>query len=321
MKILYVHGFASSGMSGTSQIIRQTLPEATLVSPDLPEHPKEALEMLRNVCRDERPDLVIGTSMGGMYAEQLYGIPRILVNPAFEIADTLIKNIGLGRHPYLSERKDGKKDILVTKSTIQEFREVTCKAFSGSEDEDKRLVYGLFGKRDTLVDTYDLFAAHYPQAVRFDGEHRLNDHAFHHSVLPIIHRLRDQREGRERARIAIETDCLRSKGKKETGYELLPSVMKAIETLYYTYDLYFLSPAPTYGGEPMEETRDWIETNVGVIAYDRLVFTTHEELLYVDHLISRKECEKSVGSQIIFGSAAFKTWDNILEYFSHMGGQ
>ena len=322
MKILYVHGFASSGHSGTTQHLHQTLPEAEIVSPDLPEKPSEALELLQILCKKENPDLIIGSSMGGMYAEQLYGYPRILVNPAFEMADTLMKNLGLGRHAYLSPREDGVKDLLVTKSTIQEFRSVTDRSFSGAEAEDKRIVYGLFGKRDPLVNTYDLFASHYPNAVRFDGEHRLNDHAFHHSVLPLIHRLSDLTNGTERAKIVISIDCLRRRNDKEaSGYELLPSALKAVETLYYTYDLYFLIPSPTYGTESLDEARAWIEEHIGVPAYDRLVYTTHAELLYADHLISREEHPNALGGQHVFGQPAMKTWDDVLEYFSHMGGQ
>ena len=41
-KIMYVHGFASSGQSGTVSRIRQVLPGATVVAPDLPIHPQEA---------------------------------------------------------------------------------------------------------------------------------------------------------------------------------------------------------------------------------------------------------------------------------------
>ena len=74
-KILYVHGFASSGQSGTVTKIREMIPDATVVAPDLPLHPEEALALLRDTCAKEQPDLIIGTSMGGMYTEMLYGIP------------------------------------------------------------------------------------------------------------------------------------------------------------------------------------------------------------------------------------------------------
>jgi hypothetical protein len=49
-KILYVHGFASSGQSGTVTLLRTILPSATVVAPDLPIHPHEALELLQSIC-------------------------------------------------------------------------------------------------------------------------------------------------------------------------------------------------------------------------------------------------------------------------------
>ena len=66
--VLYCHGFASSGQSGTVTRLREVMPQAKVIAPDLPVHPAEAIALLRNICQQERPDLIIGTSMGGMYA-------------------------------------------------------------------------------------------------------------------------------------------------------------------------------------------------------------------------------------------------------------
>ena len=40
---------------------------------DIPLHPEEGLELLRQKAEEEKPDLIIGTSMGG------YGIDRIYI--------------------------------------------------------------------------------------------------------------------------------------------------------------------------------------------------------------------------------------------------
>ena len=62
---MYVHGFGSSGQSGTVTRIREVFPNAIVIAPDLPIHPQEAMDLLRETCDKEKPDLVIGTSMGG----------------------------------------------------------------------------------------------------------------------------------------------------------------------------------------------------------------------------------------------------------------
>ena len=51
--VLYVHGFGSSGQSGTVTRIREALPSARVIAPDLPVHPQEALALLRATCERE----------------------------------------------------------------------------------------------------------------------------------------------------------------------------------------------------------------------------------------------------------------------------
>ena len=48
-KILYVHGFGSSGQSGTVTRMREVLPQARVIAPDLPIHPKEAVRLLHDL--------------------------------------------------------------------------------------------------------------------------------------------------------------------------------------------------------------------------------------------------------------------------------
>ena len=106
-KILYVHGFASRGQSGTVKLLRTVLPSATVIAPDLPIHPTEAMDLLHRTCETEHPDLIIGSSMGGMMAEMLYGYDRILVNPAFRMGDTMGSHGMIGKLTFLNPRQDG----------------------------------------------------------------------------------------------------------------------------------------------------------------------------------------------------------------------
>ena len=80
--ILYIHGLSSSGASGTARHLQALLPDIRVIAPDLPIDPDEALAMLRDLVATERPDIVIGTSMGGMFAQQLYDCRKILVHDA-----------------------------------------------------------------------------------------------------------------------------------------------------------------------------------------------------------------------------------------------
>lgn len=319
-KILYVHGFSSSGQSGTVVKIREMLPGATVVAPDLPLHPAEAMDLLHNICDTENPDLIIGTSMGGMYAEMLYGYDRILVNPAFQMGDTMLKHGMLGKNTFLNPRQDGVQEFIVTKSLVEEYKEITAKCFAGvTEEESRDRVYGLFGDEDPVVHTRDLFSQHYRNAISFHGEHRMNDKILLHSVLPVVQWIDDRQEHRERPIIYVSIDTLR-----DARGNQMSSAMKAFRYLFEHYAMYIVAPSPAYNPEYIAEVMRWAEDVVNVPAWQHLVFTNRKDLIYGDYLIDPSEeygAADFMGTLIKFGSDTFKTWEEIIEFFSRLGGQ
>jgi predicted esterase YcpF (UPF0227 family) len=319
-KILYVHGFASSGQSGTVTRIRTVLPSAEVIAPDLPLHPQEALDLLRATCEQEKPDLIIGTSMGGMYTEMLYGYDRIIVNPAFEMGDTMLSHNMVGAQHYQNPRRDGVQDFMVTKALVKEYKDMTEQCFGGvNEKERDEHVIGLFGDRDETVNTFDLFHAHYPRAIRFHGEHRMNDDSFMHSVLPVIRWFDDWQEGRERSVIYIATDSLiDSYGKPRA------SAQKAFRRLLETYHLFIVAPSPADNPQAFADVQAWAQEYINVPAYNHVIFTNQLNLLYGDYLISgsaKDGASDFMGTRIPFGDDTFKTWEEVITYFDRLGGQ
>ena len=319
-KILYVHGFASSGQSGTVAKIREMLPGATVVAPDLPVHPEEAIALLKDTCEGERPDLVIGTSMGGMYAEMLYGYDRILVNPAFQMGDTMLKHGMVGKNTFLNPRQDGVQEFIVTKALVEEYKEATARCFSAvtPEERDKR-VYGLFGDEDPVVHTMGIFAEHYRNAVSFHGEHRMNDKILLHSVIPVVRWIDDRQEGRARPIVYIGIDALRdARGNQQS------SAMKAYTFLLEFYDVYIVAPSPTNAPDYVAGVAEWAQRTVNVPAWNHVVFTNRKDLLYGDYLIDPSDdfgAADFVGTRVRFGDDTFKTWEEIIEFFGRLGGQ
>lgn len=316
-KVLYVHGFASSGASGTVKWLRDHLQGTTVVAPDIPTEPLKAIELLRRVAADEQPDLVIGTSMGGMLAEHLHGFDRILVNPAFEIAETLRTNIGLGMHTFFNARQDGQKEFLVTKKTLEAFREVTSHCFEKTDEEEQERVYGLFGTDDDLVHTYPLFCRHYRHAIRFKGGHRLDDHVRTHALMPVVRWIDDRQQGRQRPILYIALDgALRKADGKPLG-----SSVNAFEQLAAIYDVRVVASCPWISPEKMQADRLWVEDYLGVPAYDRLVFCNHAHLLYGDYYITPAPDPRFLGTSLTYGDDTFRTWEDVLTYFERLGGQ
>ena len=188
MKVLYIHGFASAGSTGSATQMRNHFyPKGVQVlSPDVPVEPLRAIAFLHDYVQEHKPDLIVATSMGAMYAEQLYGIRRILVNPSFHMA-RLLTFRGMGRQEFRNKREDGAKDFKVDKQMIAEFKEVEKQSFQGITPEEKQLVWGLFGTRDKNVNCQPDFRKHYgtAQMSLFDGEHYLNGEVLGKVIIPL----------------------------------------------------------------------------------------------------------------------------------------
>jgi hypothetical protein len=320
--VLFVHGFASSGRSGTARSLRVLLPETEILAPDIPVDPHEAFAFLRSLVAERRPDVILGTSMGGMYSEMLYGIDRILVNPAFQLADTILKNNGLGRKEFHNPREDGQKDFLVTKGMLEDFREVSSHCFEGVNREEQQRVFALFGRRDTLVFTHDLTREHYTQCISYDGEHSLNDTALLYSVLPVMQWIDDRQRGISRPSVLLAfDDVLRYRHNGETA----SAALKAVHFLAQRFDLQFVIGGEADGWKEMEEKRAWVEENIGVPAWNRTVLTTRKDLLLGDYLVDAHpedaRGDSFMGTLVPFGGPGFRDWEETMTYFARICGE
>lgn len=314
--VMYVHGFASSAQTGTVKKIAELLPNARVVAYDLPLHPHEALDLLRAKCEEDHPDLIVGTSMGGMFTEQLRGFDRIVVNPAFEMAETMKAHNMMGKQVFSNPRADGVQEFFVTKALVGEYKEVCEGNFKNIDEIEENRVFGLFGDEDETVDTYDLFAQHYPNAIRFHGGHRLTDTSLLHGVIPVIRWIDDRQEHRERRIVYVAANTLKDSWDKPRS-----SLLKAYNMLIENYDVYIVAPAPWRDPDYTRLLTDWVRQYVGVPAHDRIVFANDIALLYGDYLVSSAGNDRFAGTLLELGSDEFKTWEEIIVYFERLGGQ
>ena len=320
-KILYVHGFGSAGSTHTAQLLREMMPQCTVVSPDLPIHPEEALHLLQATTQAEKPDLIIGTSMGGMYTELLKGFDRICVNPAFQMAETMHEHGMTGKQTFQNPRQDGQQEFIVTKTLVKEYKAATERCFADIDDNERRRVYGLFGDNDTTVHTYDLFLEHYPNAIRFHGEHRLNDKVLLHYLIPVIRWIDDRQEGRERRKVVIDFDVMHDSYMKPVS-----SLRKAYEFLTEHYEVFIVAPAPSARPADMPEVAAWVEEHINAPAWNHLLFTNQPELINADYLIRNSEkpwpeAGMFFGTLLAFGKDDLKTFEDVITFFDRLGGQ
>ena len=172
-KILFLHGFFASGQCIPALALRDAFEgKAQVLTPDLPIHPQMALEMIREICNTEKPDLLVGNSCGSFYAQMLapkVGLPALLGNPHFKMTEFLKQRIG--EHEYKSPRKDGNQKFVINEALIQEFAELEAIQFNSCTPDYKDKIWGIFGEKDTLAHFKPLFLEHYNHSFHFPGAH------------------------------------------------------------------------------------------------------------------------------------------------------
>ena len=186
-KLLYIHGLSSSGNSSTAKNLAQLLPDADIIAPDLPINPVEAIRLLQEICKSELPEIIIGTSMGGMFAQQMHGYKKILVNPAFHVSEFLRKNIGV--QAFLNSRKDGATTYKVTNLLCDEYLNIENRQFEEITPFDRENTYALFGEKDELVNCQKEYLQYYEKFEWFSGAHRLTFNDVQKVVMSLVKRI------------------------------------------------------------------------------------------------------------------------------------
>ena len=152
-KVAFFHGLESLHYSEKNQILEQTF--ETVYAPPMDYHDTDVFQKVLNYIEKDRPDILIGSSMGGWFAYALSthtGIPTLLFNPAvhsrprsFDLplgAETSTHIIVLGNND----------DVIDPKKTINWFKE-NCKGDTlfDHEDIEHRIPKEVFQK---CIDSY-----------------------------------------------------------------------------------------------------------------------------------------------------------------------
>ena len=190
-KILFLHGFYASGQCIPAMTLREAFEgKAQVLTPDLPTHPRMALEQIKTFCDKEKPDLLVGNSCGSFYAQMVAPIietPALLGNPHFKMTEFLKTRIG--EHEYKSPRKDGKQRFVIDEALIEEFAELEAIQFESCRPDSKDRIWGLFGEKDTLAHFEPLFLEHYSHSFHFPGGHTPTADEVRTWYVPLIEKL------------------------------------------------------------------------------------------------------------------------------------
>lgn len=188
IKIMFLHGFTSSGACEIADTLRKELDGiAEVVAPDIPLHPYEAMDVLQDLCGEQQFDLIVGSSCGSFYGQQLVRfttLPAILVSPFLNMTEFLEPRIGI--HEYKSPRKDGQQQFEITPELIAEFAGMEAHQFDCYDPFNRDRVWGMFGSQDTLAHFRNLFTEYYPKAIDFDGPHTMTAGNVRQDLVPAI---------------------------------------------------------------------------------------------------------------------------------------
>ena len=190
-KILFLHGFYASGQCVPAIALKEALKDKVeVLTPDLPMHPKEAVNYIRDLIDREKPDVLVGNSCGSFYAQMIastLGLPALLGNPHFKMTEFLKPRIGA--HQYKSPRKDGQQDFIIDEKLIAEFTEMEAHQFDTYIPAYKDRIWGIFGEQDTLAHFEPLFLQYYSHSFHFPGGHTPTAEEVHKYYVPLIEKM------------------------------------------------------------------------------------------------------------------------------------
>ena len=172
-KILFLHGFFASGQCIPALALRQAFQgTAEVLTPDLPQHPAEALRLVREICASEHPDVLVGNSCGAFYAQMVASaadIPALLGNPHFQMTDFLRPRIGA--HQFKSPRADGRQQFVIDEPLINldPVMQRKVKDFLKSYTKDGRTVFISTHILENAQEICDSFAVLHKGSLLYTG--------------------------------------------------------------------------------------------------------------------------------------------------------
>lgn len=175
--VVYLHGFNSSAQALKAQeagtFLQRYYPRINFLQPSIPDLPDEAVDFLTDYIvdlkKDNKPILLIGSSLGGFYATWLaeaFDLQAVLVNPAVKPHELMGKYLGWNENPYSHVRYE------LTASHI----EILQSLYKEKIHKPQRFLV-LLQMGDEVLDATQASARFYQSPCRISpaGDHRFQD--------------------------------------------------------------------------------------------------------------------------------------------------
>jgi predicted esterase YcpF (UPF0227 family) len=197
MKILNIHGFASAGENGVYKVLKKNLENDEVITFDVPVNCSEAIYIINYIVDNYGIDLVVGNSLGGLYALCLNNksVRRILVNPCVDPSSVFGKTVALGRHKFSSPRQNPKeKDFSIDDYFVESVSRFAKDALSNIHPMTLKNTYIIVGTKDEIcTTTKDIVLEKFGEdhVTLIEGaKHVLTEEQKEETIIPLVNKLR-----------------------------------------------------------------------------------------------------------------------------------
>lgn len=148
--MMYIHGFMS-GANGAKQkqLQKHFKNRYRVIAPELDADPDKALSILNEIIKKEKPEIIIGTSLGGWmtYMCDSRDAELIIVNPCTTPNNTLARWVDEPQ-AYFCPRLDGVQTYLLTQEVLDKY--LKYDTITTMKEKENR-IHALCSTKDELI--------------------------------------------------------------------------------------------------------------------------------------------------------------------------
>ena len=121
--MMYIHGFRSGANGSKREQLQQHFEgRYRVIAPEVDADPEKSLAKLNEIIAREKPEIIVGTSLGGWMTLMCDSgdAQLVVVNPSPYPQQTLARWVGQ-ELPYFCERLDGKQTYTLTQEVLDKY--------------------------------------------------------------------------------------------------------------------------------------------------------------------------------------------------------
>lgn len=148
--MMYIHGFRSGANGSKREQLQQHFDgRYRVIAPEVDANPETSLAKINEIIAREKPEIIVGTSLGGWMTLMCdsHDAQLVVVNPSTHPEQTLERWVGQ-ELPYFCERLDGVQTYTLTREVLDKY---TRYDITDSIREKSDRIHALCSTADELI--------------------------------------------------------------------------------------------------------------------------------------------------------------------------